>query len=207
MVTFSSADRAIDHFIMMDKADLQQGTLRLRNDGRFPIVSCECSQRLHILPDCYHHKLVRTRYHWPPREVGDETSLRTNQRDREFLYFCFKFRLFPRMHLCTKNANNHRKSPYHPQRSRRNDLHSGIASFFYLAAPSASTGVASSGFVVSAIGPGQCFPSFSSKARRDETSVDVKVYGRHIFTVNYQQHAINSASPVPTGIRERGATD
>ena len=41
----------------------------------------------------------------------------------------------------------------------------------------------------------------------DETSVDVKVYGHRIFTVDYQQYAINSPSPAPGEVRERGATD
>ena len=42
---------------------------------------------------------------------------------------------------------------------------------------------------------------------RDETLLNVKVYGRGVFTVNYQQYAINSASPAPTEVSERGATD
>ena len=42
---------------------------------------------------------------------------------------------------------------------------------------------------------------------RDETSVDVKLYGRKVFTVDYQQYAINSESSGPTEISERGATD
>jgi hypothetical protein len=40
---------------------------------------------------------------------------------------------------------------------------------------------------------------------RDETSVEVKLYGRKIFTVDHQQYSINSATPVQAGADDRDA--
>lgn len=42
---------------------------------------------------------------------------------------------------------------------------------------------------------------------RDETSVDVKMYGRKTFTVDYQQYSINSANPVQAKVDDRDAPD
>ena len=42
---------------------------------------------------------------------------------------------------------------------------------------------------------------------RDEISVDVKIYGRKIFTVNHEQYAINSQAPVQAGSLGPGAPE
>ena len=42
---------------------------------------------------------------------------------------------------------------------------------------------------------------------RDETSVEVKLYGRKIFTVEHQQYAINSASAAQTGANDTSNPD
>jgi len=42
---------------------------------------------------------------------------------------------------------------------------------------------------------------------RDETTVDVKMYGRRVFTVDHQQYAINVASPLEAGTRRIGDQD
>ena len=40
---------------------------------------------------------------------------------------------------------------------------------------------------------------------RDETSVEVKIYGRRVFTIDHQQYLINADNPLPGGSGETGA--
>jgi outer membrane lipoprotein-sorting protein len=42
---------------------------------------------------------------------------------------------------------------------------------------------------------------------RDETSVEVKMYGRRMFTVDHQQYVVNRANPLRAGTRETGDPD
>jgi len=39
---------------------------------------------------------------------------------------------------------------------------------------------------------------------RDETFVEVKVYGRKVFTVDHQQYVVNAANPIRDGTRDAG---
>jgi outer membrane lipoprotein-sorting protein len=43
--------------------------------------------------------------------------------------------------------------------------------------------------------------------RRDETSVEVKMYGRRVFTVDHQQYVVNPANPLRAGTGEIGDPD
>jgi len=42
---------------------------------------------------------------------------------------------------------------------------------------------------------------------RDETSVEVKMYGRRVFTVDHQQYVVNPANPLRVGTGEMGDPD
>jgi outer membrane lipoprotein-sorting protein len=42
---------------------------------------------------------------------------------------------------------------------------------------------------------------------RDETSVEVKIYGRRVFTVDHQQYVVNPANPLRAGTGEMGDPD
>jgi outer membrane lipoprotein-sorting protein len=42
---------------------------------------------------------------------------------------------------------------------------------------------------------------------RDETSVEVKMYGRRVFTVDHQQYVVNPANPLRAGTGEMGDPD